>query len=58
MFRKAWEKNTDGALDTLMNDMSTDDEEVFDDVGIMPMIGNIEVTEIDNDLAQELENES
>ena len=59
MFRKAWEKNTDGALDILMKDISAealgvdaiaDEEEAT--------IENIETTEVDNELAQELENES
>ena len=56
MFRKAWEKNTDGALDTLMADISAEDSEVFDD--IEPTVENIETMEVDNDLAQELESES
>jgi hypothetical protein len=58
MFRKAWEKNTDGALDTLMADISTEDETVYDDADTKPTTENIETMEVENDLAQELESES
>jgi len=54
MFRKAWEKNTDGALDTLMKDIGADDDIIVDDI---PTIENIEVDEIDNDLNSELMSE-
>jgi hypothetical protein len=56
MFRKKWEKNTDGALDTLMNDMSTEETDIYDNNE--PSIENIETMEVENDLAEELESES
>jgi hypothetical protein len=58
MFRKAWEKNTDGALDTLMNDMSTDDIELDLELDDNALIENIEVSQVDKELSEELENES
>jgi hypothetical protein len=59
MFRKAWEKNTDGALDTLMEDISTENE-LDSTLGLddTPTIENIETTDVDNELAQEMESES
>jgi hypothetical protein len=52
MFRKAWEKNTDGALDTLMKDMNTEDEpeletEIIDDIEILK---DNQLHDIDEDL--------
>jgi RecA/RadA recombinase len=56
-FRKAWERNENGCLDKVMEDIATTD-------AFVPLveeeatIENIEVTQTDNDLAEELENES
>ena len=58
MFRKAWEKNTDGALDTLMADISAEDEAIYDDIDAKPTTENIEAMEVEKDLSEELESES
>jgi len=57
MFRKAWEKNTDGALDILMKDISAKALGV-DAIADDEIIENIETMEVDGDLAQEIESES
>jgi len=57
MFRKAWEKNTDGALDILMKDISAEALGV-DAIADDEIIENIETMEVDGDLAQEIESES
>ena len=57
MFRKAWEKNTDGALDTLMKDISTE-EPLLDEITEDEVIENVETMEIENDLMEEVESES
>ena len=57
MFRKAWEKNTDGALDTLMADISAEDEAIYDDIDAKPTTENIEAMEVEKDLSEELESE-
>jgi RecA/RadA recombinase len=58
-FRKAWERNEDGCLDTVMAEISTENE--LDSTLVLndtPTIENIETSEVDNELAQEMESES
>lgn len=53
MFRKAWQQNTDGALDILMKAISTEVEVLVEE-----KVENIETMDFDNDLTEEMESES
>jgi RecA/RadA recombinase len=50
MFRKAWEKNTDGALDTLMKDISTEDE-------VVELVETLDISEIETEVIDQLDAE-
>jgi hypothetical protein len=60
-FRKAWERNEDGCLDTVMAEISAENElasAIPDLVETDTTVENIETMQADKDLAEEMESES